>query len=113
MKKVLIVSPGGLPIPAVKGGAVETLIEYLINENELESNFIFTVVSCENNDARIKSCNYNNTNFIYIRINAIFNNITKKICRGLNRIFNVNIPLNLIYYHSIFNQIKELHTSHK
>ena len=54
MKKVLIVSPGGLPIPAVKGGAVETLIEYLINENELESNFIFTVVSCENNDARIK-----------------------------------------------------------
>lgn len=32
--KIAIVIPGVLPVPAVKGGAVETLIEYLIDYNE-------------------------------------------------------------------------------
>lgn len=34
MYSMLILSPGELPVPAVKGGAVETLISALIDENE-------------------------------------------------------------------------------
>ena len=33
--KLAIVSPGFVPVPAVKGGAVEQLIEYVINANEI------------------------------------------------------------------------------
>lgn len=34
MKKICIVCVSGLPIPAIKGGAIETLVEHIINENE-------------------------------------------------------------------------------
>ena len=34
MKKILVVISGGLPIPSIKGGAVETLIDMYLEENE-------------------------------------------------------------------------------
>ena len=34
MKKVAIISSCSLPVPAVKGGAVETLIENIVKKNE-------------------------------------------------------------------------------
>ena len=33
--KLAIISPGFVPVPAVKGGAVEQLIEYIVTANEL------------------------------------------------------------------------------
>lgn len=36
LKKVLIIVDSGLPIPAVRGGAVETLVDYIVDENEKE-----------------------------------------------------------------------------
>lgn len=44
MKKILIISPMNLPIPAVKGGAVETLVENILNENENNRNLKISVV---------------------------------------------------------------------
>ena len=41
LKKCAIVIPGFLPVPATKGGAVEVLIEELINGNEIEKKFSF------------------------------------------------------------------------
>ena len=41
MSRIVLVAPGILPIPAIKGGAVETGIEQLINENELHDDNIF------------------------------------------------------------------------
>ena len=32
--RVLLIPPADLPVPAVRGGAVETLITHLIRENE-------------------------------------------------------------------------------
>ena len=37
--KITIVSAGSLPIPACKGGGVETLIQYFIDENEKKKEF--------------------------------------------------------------------------
>ena len=45
MKELLIVTSGGLPLPASKGGAVETLTELLLDENEISQHFHFTVLS--------------------------------------------------------------------
>ena len=34
MKKICIICVSGFPVPAVKGGAIETLVQELIDENE-------------------------------------------------------------------------------
>ena len=46
MRKICFVTCGALPVPAIKGGAIEQLIELLINENERTPKFEFTVVEC-------------------------------------------------------------------
>ena len=45
MKKVLIITPCGLPVPAVKGGAVSTLMESIIKQNEINDQINLTVIS--------------------------------------------------------------------
>ena len=34
--KIAIIGPQGLPVPAIKGGAIETLIDVITKENEKE-----------------------------------------------------------------------------
>ena len=65
--KILIISPGDLPVPAVKGGAVEALIESLIIQNERKKEFDLTVVSKYNKQALEESKKYSNTSFLYIK----------------------------------------------
>lgn len=66
MKKTLIVSPCYLPVPAVKGGAVSTLIESIIIQNEIYQETELTVVGAYDYVAMEKSKKYKNTNFIFL-----------------------------------------------
>ena len=68
-----------LPIPAVKGGAVLTLIESLIKENEKKQKIDLTVIGSFDKDAKAKSCVYENTKFIFIKEN--------KICKLLDDVY--------------------------
>lgn len=43
MKRIAILAPGDLPIPARMGGAIETLVSHLIEENEQRGMFTFHV----------------------------------------------------------------------
>ena len=45
MEKLLIVTPGTLPVPAVKGGAIETFIQFLIDYNEKQQMFDIMLVT--------------------------------------------------------------------
>ncbi len=65
--KTIIVSPCGLPIPAVKGGAVLTLIESIIIQNEINKKMELTVIGVHDKEAVEKSKKYKNTNFIFIK----------------------------------------------
>ena len=49
MKKICVITQCSLPIPTTKGGAVETLAEYMINENERDPRYIFTVITIKAN----------------------------------------------------------------
>lgn len=51
MKTIFLIPPQQLPIPAVKGGAVEQLITYLLEENERFGRVRFVVVSKYDSDA--------------------------------------------------------------
>lgn len=75
--KVLVISPGALPIPAYKGGAVEALIESYINYNEKTHDYDFTVYTIE--DDKNYNEEYKYTNFVYINTNGYMYKINKTI----------------------------------
>lgn len=77
--KTLIVSPCGLPIPAVKGGAVLTLIESLVIQNEKNKKMDLTIISSYDKKAVENSKRYSNTNFIFIK--------EPKICKLIDSIY--------------------------
>ena len=58
-RKILIIT-GGLPVPAVKGGAIQTLVENLIEINEHEHELDLYVTSVFDENAYCKSKKYNN-----------------------------------------------------
>lgn len=66
-----IITSGYFPVPAIKGGAIETLIENLINENEKRGLFQFTIFSSYDKEASIISESYKYTNVIFIKIPGI------------------------------------------
>ena len=83
--KTLIISPCGLPVPAVKGGAVLTLIESLIIQNEINNRIDLTVVGSFDGDAVEKSKQYKNTEFIFLRTPSILK-LTDKIISFFERL---------------------------
>lgn len=60
-------SNGGYPVPAVKGGAVSTLVEHLVDENNKNKLIDMEIISLYNREAKEKSKNYPNVKFIWVR----------------------------------------------
>ena len=67
--KLAIFSPGFIPVPAIKGGAVEQLTTYLINENERQHKFDIDLYTLD--DERLATFNYKYTHLIKISKPAI------------------------------------------
>lgn len=87
MKHIVIIISDALPVPSVKGGAVETLVQFLIDKNELNPTFNITVISIYNSQAADASKNYRHTKFKYIDTGLIkynFLSLLIKISRRLN-----------------------------
>jgi len=92
--KILIVTPCGLPIPAVKGGAVLTLVESILENNELRNDFKIDVVASYDKEAKEKSIKYKNSNFFYIKrdifvrvFDFVFNFLFKIMKKSTSDIF--------------------------
>ena len=64
--KIAIICSSGLPVPAVKGGAIETLVEIICKENELYKKLDIDVYSIHDQEAIARSKEYEKTNFIYL-----------------------------------------------
>ena len=58
MKKICIILPEEFPVPATKGGAVETLVNSIIDENEKEKKIEITCVTRYEKKAYEKSKKY-------------------------------------------------------
>lgn len=65
--KIAIITPSMLPVPSVKGGAVEMLIDHLINENEADNRLNITIFSPYDKDALQASKRYNHTDFVWLK----------------------------------------------
>lgn len=101
--KILIINAGSLPIPSVKGGAVENLTEMAISDQSITKGNDITVVSVYNEVAQKKSSDFN-CKFIYIKETVMF-----KFFRILRTLFN---RLNFCYIgneyiHEVYKYLKK------
>lgn len=64
--RVAIVTNGLFPIPAVKGGGAETLIQNLLDQNEIYHKADFIVYSVYEEEAQHKSIGYNHSEFVFL-----------------------------------------------
>ncbi len=89
--KLLFITPGKLPVPATSGGAVETLIQTLIDNNEKTNKHEITLISIYTKEAHKESLRYKNTKFIFINIDDKLYKIYRGIRYIINRIPNIYI----------------------
>lgn len=76
--KVAIITPGSLPLPAIKGGAVESLIDTLIKYNEEKNIFQLKILSCYDGEAEKKSETYKHSEYIYIKASKFILKLAQK-----------------------------------
>ena len=88
MRRIAIILPGDkLPLPSVKGGAVESLVQCLLDYNEKYHTYNFVVFSVYNEEAALKSRSYKHTDFKYINTDSL-NYKLKQVFRWIyNRFF--------------------------
>lgn len=79
MKQICLFTTGVLPVPATKGGAVESLTELLVDRNEEFRNYSFTILSIYEENAEFESKKYLNSNFVFIKISKIVTIVDKYI----------------------------------
>lgn len=70
MKKIAFIPCGVLPIPATKGGAVENLVQQLLDLNDLHGKYEMIVYSPYDEKAKVCSKKYRYTTFIFIQTNG-------------------------------------------
>lgn len=83
MLKIVIIAPAFLPIPATKGGAIETLIQHLVKENELQKKLHFTIITHYEENAYALSKEFSHTNFIWYKTTGIVEKVRNRINRHL------------------------------
>lgn len=111
MKRVAVIVPEFLPVPAVKGGGVENLIEGFLNENEKEFKFEFDVYSVSDTNAKDVCNKYKHTNFHFInfKLNNKFNFLKRAVRRitGMTFLFNKTYFVNIakIIQHQSYDYI--------
>lgn len=86
--KIAIITTGSLPVPAVRGGAVENLIDILISENEKYCKMEFDVYSMYDPQISIDKIKLSHTNYIYISTTGLFYKFFNKLLIQIEKIFN-------------------------
>jgi len=105
--KIVFICPPSYPIPAIKGGAIETLITALLNENEIVGKYDLVVCSKFCSEAVLHQKKYLHTKFINInepfllKMYFIFYKILRKIS-------GYRIPYRDSYTYSVKKVLKAL-----
>lgn len=89
MKKIAIITCGKLPVPAVKGGAVENLIQILIDKNEVKPVFEFTVFSISDEKAIESAKKYEYTTFYFVDSDIISYKIKRAVRYIINKFYYI------------------------
>lgn len=105
MKTVAIITPGDLPIPAVMGGAIETLVTYLIDENEKYGEYEFHIYNTDKYQDKYSNLSYKHTYIHTVKC-------TSKLDKYINRAFQLvckitghRIPFKSIYINKVCSEL--------
>lgn len=106
--RILIITGGSLPVPAVRGGAIETRVEYLVHENERHGLWELEIVSCYDEQAEEQSRSFQHTTFRYfkndpraVRCSALWN-------RGVKKVIRSEKVRAALFYHPLLHHIRRL-----
>lgn len=112
MKRLLFVTPGKLPVPALKGGAVETLIEMIVSENELNQTFEIDVFTLW--DEQMHTIRYKHSNLITVKssiLTKVFDRLYffywEKIKKDWRATFHRNHFRDKLYEKRLYKLIRE------
>ena len=98
MKRICFVTSGSLPVPAVRGGAVEQLVQQLCEDNERAPKFEITCITKYNAEAIEYQQDFHHTRFVNIKTRGkLYYWITKKIHGFIYRVTGIDNPLVYIY----------------
>ncbi|MCD7836912.1 MAG: glycosyltransferase family 4 protein [Lachnospiraceae bacterium] len=92
MKKICIIIPYNYPVPPILGGAVETLVQFLVEENEKTPFFEFTVLATYDKKLTDIKISYEHTRFIYYKRYKYLDAVWEFIYRAIKKVFHVYIP---------------------
>ncbi len=95
MQNIAILCPSVLPVPSTRGGAIETIIEGLIRENEKRPMFHFTVFSEYDFLAEKESTKFKYSDFVFVKTNLTLEKVYYLFYRGVKKIFKISLPDNL------------------
>lgn len=104
-KKLAIICPANYPVPSVKGGAIETLIDVFVEENEIYGKYDVVLYSYFDELAFKESKKYNNTKFVYIKERKIINKIYNFFGKIIRKIFKTEI--NSIFLRNVIKDIEK------
>lgn len=107
MKKVCLISPGALPIPSIYGGAIETLISNLIQQNEVYHKVDLVVISVYNSQAKKLGDDFKYTKIIYIK-KHLFERVCRVIINKLSKYINKVFSVSSVYYYKAYLYLKKI-----
>ena len=104
-KKIALVLPEtGMPVPAVLGGAIETLVELIISQHNSKK-IEFTVFSVYNAKSIEKAKQYKNTHFEFIKPGKGLLERTKwRLWARLDKYFHTNKRFVGTYYETVYKK---------
>ena len=90
-KKIAIILPGDLPVPDVLGGAIETIVQFTLDQNEKQQQLQLVVFSSYNKEAKKVSGKYRFAQFVWVRrgiaynaVNFLIKALRKTVARKLD-----------------------------
>ena len=89
--KIAIIGPSGLPIPPVKGGAIETLVDVILRENIKRNEVLIDMFTIYDEEAKIKAKEYKNINFYFLCKHKKIVRLKNKFITLFRRIFKREI----------------------
>jgi glycosyltransferase involved in cell wall biosynthesis len=104
--KIAIVSAGVFPIPAIKGGAVETLVDYLIDKNEFYKELDITVFSIQDENIKQISKNCSYTSVIEVKYNKAYSR-TNMIFQKVRNILQPKYEIKNLYINKVSKILKK------
>lgn len=79
LKRICLIAPGLLPVPATQGGAIETLMTSIVNQNELYKELDLTVVTTFDDESKRLAKSLHYTKFVLIPSTTVFERLKHRV----------------------------------